>query len=210
MYRSSAPWVASLLAASIVLAACGPSSSRYISDQREQVYLRVPRDWHEYEGGDEFDTLSTESSDVTLLSRHVVSAERADDIASLSGEAPIATMSVYQVDGVLNQRMSTHLARVAGSGLSFDPVLPDETRQEIVEVLRYEPSPGGAARSGSRVVYRLRAEAGGDWLFTYDMTTYFDPVAGRLYVLGIGCTTECFADTAEQIDSVATSWQIGK
>lgn len=191
------------------VAACGPSGSRYLADRDEQVYLRVPRDWREVDTSDATDPLLQQTADAAVVSKHVVSPDDgAGEVSELTGEEPVATMTVYEISGTLNQRMSTQLARVAGSGLPFDPALPTAEYEGLTEVLRYEPDPSGGERSGSRVVYRARPSTDSEWTYTSDMTTYFDPVAQRLYVLQIGCTAACFDAAAEEIDRVAGSWEV--
>ena len=127
-----------------------------------------------------------------------------------AGHVASVTITGNEISGTLNQRMSTQLARVAGSGLAFDPALPSSDYEGLTEVLSYDPDPSGGERSGSRLVYRVRPSTDADWVFTFDLTTYFDPVAQRLYVLEIGCTTACFDSAAEQIDRVARSWEVDR
>jgi hypothetical protein len=193
------------------IAACGPSGSRYLAERDERVYLRIPRDWKEIETSDSGDPLVQQTADAAIVSKQIVSPEDGvGEIGDLSGEEPVARMTVYEISGSLNQRMSTQLARVAGSGLAFDPALPSSEYEGLTEVLNYDPDPSGGERSGSRLVYRVRPSRDEEWAFTFDLTTYFDPVAERLYVLEIGCTTACFDAAAEQIDRVARSWEVDR
>ena len=193
-----------------MLAACGPSGSRYLSAKDEEVYLKVQRDWRDVEAPDSADALLQMTAEAAIVTKRVVSPEEAADVTELSLDEPVATMAVYEISGTLNQRMSTQLARVAGSGLSFDPALPSDEYQGLTEVLEYDPDPSLGERPGSRVVYRLRTSAETDWTATFDMTTYFDPVAQRLYVLEIGCSTACFEASQEDIARVARSWEVGR
>jgi hypothetical protein len=171
----------------------------------------VPRDWKDVAAPESSDSLLEATAEAAIVSKRVVSPEQdATEAAELSGDEPVATMTVYEISGTLNQRMSTQLARVAGSGLAFDPALPADEYAGLTEVMDYDPDPSGGERSGSRVVYRLRTSAEEDWAFVFDMTTYFDPVAQRLYVLEIGCSTECYEAEQDAIARVASSWEVGR
>jgi hypothetical protein len=202
----------SVVVAAVVsaLVACGSSSQRYLSERDERVYLRVPRDWKEIEASSS-DPLLQQTAEAEIVYKQIVSPEKgAHEVADLSGDEPVARLTVYEISGTLNQRMSTQLARVAGSGLAFDPALPSSEYEGLTEVLTYDPDPSGGERSGSRLVYRVRPSTDTEWAFTFDLTTYFDPVAQRLYVLEIGCKTACFDGAAEQIDRVARSWEVDR
>ena len=205
---TAAAWSAAV--AALVLGACGPSGSRYLSDSTEQVYLKVPRDWRDVEAPDSADALLARTAEAAIVSKRVVSPEDAEEVGELSLEEPVATMAVYEISGTFNQRMSTQLARVAGSGLAFDPALPSDEYAGLTEVLQYDPDPSLGERAGSRLVYRVRASPDADWTATFDLTTYFDPVAQRLYVLEIGCSTACFEAAQDDIARVASSWEVGR
>lgn len=203
----------SMVAVAVVAAgavACAPASERYLSDGEQEVYLRIPRDWNDVPGGEDADPLVAQTGDVTILSKFVVSPDDdAADVTELGFDEPYAAMTVYELGVRLNERMSNTLARIAGSGLGFDPALPDEASENLAEVLDYDPDPGGEL-PGSRIVYRLRDDPTADWVGTFDLTTYFDPITRRLYVLEVGCSSECFERSADAITRVASSWQIGK
>ena len=200
----------SVLAALLVLASCGSSSSRYLADRDEKVYLRVPSSWHDILLSDNVqDPLVQSTSDAKIISKSVVSPQRdAVEQNDLDGESPFATMTVYETTGVFNQQLSASLARKAGL-VSFDPMLPTEDKNGLSEVIDFDPSPDNAKVSGSRVVYRVRSDTSGDWLLTVNLSTYFDPSQSRLYALEVICSPDCYEQSAGEIDKIVNSWRIG-
>ena len=61
----------------MVLAACGPSSNRYLANRDEKVYLRVPSGWHDVLLSDTVkDHLTEATSDAKVISKSVVSPQK--------------------------------------------------------------------------------------------------------------------------------------
>ena len=202
----------SAVAALLVLAACGPSSNRYLANRDEKVYLRVPAGWHDVLLSDAVkDHLTSATSDAKVLSKSVVSPQKgAVDQTQLDYDSPIATMTVYETTGELNQNLSASLARKIGV-VSYDPVLPSDDSKGLSEVISFDPKPPNAKAkvSGSRVVYRARTDPKLDWQLTVNLSTYFDPSDSRLYALEVTCSTKCYDSAAGDIDKVVNSWRIG-
>lgn len=193
------------------LASCGPSSSRYLADAEEQIYLKVPRDWTEVDIADtDPDRIEDLTSQVTLVWRVAATPDGASSLATVDSNEPLAFSAVYELSGQLNQQMSASLARVAASPVGFDPVLPSEEAQgDLVEVLSYQPLdfPG---INGSRIVFRARAEPTEEWSAVYDMSAAYDSQKFRLYVLQVGCSARCYELNESAITKVANSWLVKK
>jgi hypothetical protein len=198
------------VAAVLVLAACGPSSNRYLADRNEKVYLRVPNSWHDIKLSDSFtDRLTQSTTEAKVLSKTVVTPQpNAVEQKDLDGQSPFATMTVYQTSGQLNQLLSASLARKIGL-VSFDPVLPDDADKDLADVISFDPKPTNAKIAGSRIVYRTRSDTTTDWQLTVNLSTYFDPSASRLYALEVICSTTCYDKLSAQIDKIVNSWRIG-
>jgi hypothetical protein len=201
----------SVVATLFVLAACGPSSSRYLADRDEKVYLRVPNSWHDVQLSDTIqDPVEQATSDARVISKSVVSPqEGAIEQKDLDYQSPFATMTVYEVTGVFNQQLSASLARRVVGLVPYDPMLPGDDNEGLSEVLDFDPSPTNAKVSGSRVVFRARANTTGDWQVTDNLSTYFDPSTSRLYALEVMCSSECYEQSAGEIDKIVNSWRIG-
>jgi hypothetical protein len=195
----------------LMLASCGQSGSRYLANQNEKVYLRVPRSWHDVALSDTVqDPLLQATSDAKLLSKDVVSTQpNAVEQKDLTGDSPIATMSVYQTSGAFNQQLSASLARRAVGLVSFDPLLPSSEDDGLSEVLDFDAAPTNAKISGSRVVYRMRKDTTSDWQLTVNLSTFFDPSKQRLYALEIVCSPECYDKSSAEINRIVSSWKVG-
>jgi hypothetical protein len=201
----------SVLAALVVLTSCGSSSSRFLANRDEKVYLRVPSSWHDVLLSDAIkDPLLQATSDAKLLSKNVVSPQKgAVSQNDLDGDTPFATMSVYETTGAFNQQMSASLARRVVGLVPYDPLLPGDTNDGLSEVLDFNPNPTNAKVSGSHVVFRARSDKSSDWALTVNLSTYFDPSESRLYALEVVCTPDCYDQSASQIDKIVNSWRIG-
>jgi hypothetical protein len=201
----------SAVAALLALTACGSSNSRYLANRDEKVYLRVPNSWHDVLVSDTIqDPLLQATSDAKVISKSIVTPqEGAVEQKDLSGDAPFATMTVYETTGAFNQQLSASLARRAVGLVSFDPMLPGDEDQGLSEVIDFDPNPTNAKVSGSRVVYRLRSDTTTDWVLTVNLSTYFSPSESRLYALEVVCTPDCYDKSAGQIDKIVNSWRIG-
>jgi hypothetical protein len=203
-------WGSAVAAAVFVFSACGSSSSRYLANRDEKVYLRVPNSWHDIDVSDATDPLLQATSDAKVLSKSVVTPqEDAVEQKDLSGDSPFATMTVYETTGAFNQQLSASLARRAVGLVSFDPMLPGDEDEGLSEVLDFDPNPTNANLSGSRVVYRVRSDKTSDWVLTVNLSTYFNPSDSRLYALEVVCTPECYEHDAGEIDKIVNSWRIG-
>jgi hypothetical protein len=203
-------WGSAVAAGVFVLTACGSSSSRYLANRDEKVYLRVPNSWHDVQLSDSVpDPLLQATSDAKVLSKSVVTPqEGAVEQKDLSGDSPFATMTVYETTGAFNQQLSASLARRAVGLVSFDPMLPGDEDEGLSEVLDFDPNPTNAKLSGSHVVYRVRSETTSDWILTVNLSTYFSPSESRLYALEVICTPECYEHDAGEIDKIVNSWRI--
>jgi hypothetical protein len=205
-------WVVAATATAIAaLAGCGPSGHRYVANKAEKVYLRVPTSWHDIALADGAkDPLLDVTSDAKIISKSVMSPQKgATGQADLDYSQPVATMTVYEVGRELSQKLSPSSVRLLMGKVGFDPVLPPADKQGFSEVIDLDLNPTNAAASGSRVVYRARSAAKGDWIAKLNLTTFFDPSDQRLYVLEVDCTLDCYDASVDQIDSLVNSWRIG-
>jgi hypothetical protein len=203
-------WGSAVAAALMLMTACGSSSSRYLANQDEKVYLRVPKSWHDVKLSDSVpDPLLQATSDATVISKSIVTTQDgAKEQADLDGQSPFATMTVYETTGAFNQQLSASLARRAVGLVSFDPLLPGDDDDGLSEVLDFDPKPTNAKVSGSRVVYRVRSDKTGDWALTVNLSTFFSPSEQRLYALEVVCSPDCYDEDAGEIDKIVNSWRI--
>jgi hypothetical protein len=198
-------------AALLVLTACGPSGHRFLANQKEQVYLRVPTSWHDVTLSDSVkDPLLQATSDAKIISKEIVSLQKnVVEQKDLDGQTAFATMTVYETTGAFNQQMSASMARKAAGLAAFDPMLPTTADDGLSEVIAFDPNPTNAKFSGSRVVYRVRSKKTDDWALTVNLSTFFNPSKSRLYALEVVCSPACYDKVSSQIDKIVSSWRIG-
>jgi hypothetical protein len=201
----------SVVAALLVLTSCGPSGHRFLANQNEKVYLRVPTSWHDVKLSDSVkDPLLQATSDAKVISKEIVSLQNGVvEQKDLDGQSPFATMTVYETTGAFNQQMSASIARKAVGLVSFDPMLPTADDDGLSEVIAFDPKPTNAKVSGSRVVYRVRSQKTDDWALTVNLSTFFNPSKSRLYALEVVCSPACYDKVSSEIDKIVSSWRIG-
>jgi hypothetical protein len=201
----------SVVAMLVVFTACGSSSSRYLANRDEKVYLRVPNSWRDIRVSDSVqDPVLQATSDAKVISKSIVSPqEGAVEQTDLDYESPFAIMTVYETTGAFNQQLSASLARRIVGLVPYDPLLPGDDNEGLSEVIDFDPTPTKGNVSGSRVVFRARGSTTGEWQVTDSLSTYFDPSSSRLYALEVVCSSECYEKSADQIEKIVNSWRIG-
>ncbi len=209
-------------AAVSVAAACGSPEFTYVKNSEEQTYFKVPDGWHRIsEGALEEQFIAEPKESLTAEIKRQRSWSVAYDAAAppsvshlLSGQTtdePIVYAEILQLSeeqqGVLSLDMMrdyffpvTKDARdavaAAGGGQQlgfFEPVSD--------EVLT--PSTG---IHGVRVIFDYRLAGGA--LHTFDQTALVNNSTNRLYVLLIRCSTRCYRQRADQLDTIATSFTV--
>jgi len=197
-------------------ASCTQSTYRFISNGAEQVSLKLPRSWTTYpqSSGIEGRLAPDSPGDVKLLwsvgfdasptpsKAHLAAV---DDYGKKTVDHPVGVVSVYQVQGGYNQKLSLTEARSAPLGV--DPMYVSDSVKSLVEIVKYEPAKRSDGLQGSHVVFNLRSNGNAPWS-TYDMRTYFDQGHYRMYTLIIGCLGPCFEQAKNRIAAVSASWRI--
>lgn len=206
-----------LPALALLAAACGEPSYRYVANNSEDVYFKVPKEWELFRFKDENGgRLQAAVPDDVEPVWHVAfdasdqpDPEHLSSVANLPStpaESPLGEVRIYQVQGSFNQTLSVGSARQ--SALGFDPLsVPDDVK-DLVEIVTYEPLTLGNGLQGSRVVFNVR-NPDEPWQ-TFDVTTMFDPSAFRYYVLTVGCSAECFEANKNDIYEVTSSWKVDR
>ena len=94
--------------------------------------------------------------------------------------------------------------------LGVDPLFaPEELIGTKVRVVSYAPLHAGAGVSGSRVVANLNLSDDDvpQWV-TRDVSLLFDLRNSRVFLLSLGCESECYLQNRTEIDRVASSWTV--
>lgn len=204
------------LVLSIGATGCAESKYRYITNGAEKVAIKVPRSWAVYDlPVGRQDRLSPDApEEVELLWSKGFDADPNPDPAHLAAttdygtlavEHPVGVVSIYQVDGSFNQKLSLTTARTVPLG--FDPLYVQDDIKDLVEIISYEPIAERNGLQGSRVLFNMRPSSDADWR-TFDMTTYFDQGRFRMYTFTVGCLSPCFKESEQRLRDIAGSWSV--
>ena len=205
------------LALVLTLASCGAPSYRYLKNDGDKTYLRMPRAW----GVLDAQTAAAQQGDTLPVPwQRVFDAARPADQAHAELAEPdqvIGRLTVFYVNAKTADGLSAGALRAALSPLDVDPVEAADASDAAKGALRdfkVEAREGGLR--GSRVVYTVQTESGGTVVF--DQTTLLDPKAYpnplsgaamfKVFALSLHCTTSCYDKAKSDIDDVVTSWTV--
>jgi hypothetical protein len=222
--RSERGWLAGAVALLSVLAltaGCGKAEYRYIANQDEKTYFKVPSDWHEINSAavDEgFGPPANPDSATALIQQRLTwsAAFDADDepmpehmTRVITSPSPVVYVTIrYQTlaerDAVSFDTMrdfflpvtqnSRALAEEAGLALTSFELLYDQ-------VLTTDDG-----MRGVRVVYNYEFPTG--VMHTFDQTAYANADSSILYFMLLRCTARCYRERAVELDAIATSFTV--
>jgi hypothetical protein len=221
--RKPSTWLRSLglFGAAVVLAAaCGGSDFRYVSNTTENLFFKVPKGWKQFKltdtdkdgrpqtipaGIDRVWHYAYDSSDVPSEAH----------LSELTPEKPVAQAMVWQLLESSNDRMSLSRARSIAFDMDADPLL-----QEPGVPAAWELVPIGGASdvrisfpkgvTGTRVAINVPTPADPKVFRTVDATTVLDPTNKRLYMFVLSCSSQCYLDNRQVINTVAESWTVNR
>jgi hypothetical protein len=217
--------VGSVATAVFVLAAsvsgCGESSSVYLSNAQENVFLKVPRTWRIFRltASDKEGRPADLPSSAERTWHLVLDGDPAPDPAHVTEHAPtspVFDVAVYTLSGSANDLMSTSQARRITYGLrSADPVLNDPGTPPAWEVVAgsYKPLSFPKGVSGSRLAVNVPDPDAPDdntkWA-TVDAIAMHDAVSSRVYIVKARCSSQCYLDNRTQINDILESWTVNR
>ncbi|MBX6355403.1 MAG: hypothetical protein IRZ05_06030 [Micromonosporaceae bacterium] len=203
-----------------VATACGEPQFTYVKNSAEKTYFKVPHEWHKI-GASELDDvlLAAPSESATADLQRDRSWNTAYDAADrpsaahlLSGQTtddPIVYAQVLQLDEATQGEISLDWLRNV-----FLPVTPEENRKAAAELLGLgffelvhdEVLTPSDNIHGVRVIYNYQLPSG--VLHTFDLTALVNNGADRVYALLIRCSTRCYKDRADELNTIATSFTV--
>ncbi|MBM2618261.1 hypothetical protein JIG36_22125 [Actinoplanes sp. LDG1-06] len=201
-------------------AACGAPEFTYVKNSGQKTYFKVPHEWHETDTGDVDDTLSGSNPDsaTAQLRRDAwwsvaYDASAVPDATHLltSGitaqpivYARVADLSEPQQNAVsLDMLRNAFLpvtaeAREASAGAALGLTGFELVRDEVL-------TPEGGLH-GVRIVYDYELASG--VMHTFDQTALLNTDGSKLYLLIIRCSTSCYRDRSDELDTIATSFTV--
>jgi hypothetical protein len=209
-----------LAAAASLLAACGGSEYRYVSNSTENLFFKVPKHWTQYKLTDTDKDGRAESlpSGLDRVWHYGYDASDAPSQAHLdevAPEKPVAQAVVWKLLDSSNDRMSLSRARSIAFNMEADPLLQDPGAPAAWELVPIGGVPDVRLTfpkgvTGTRVAINVPSPKDPKVFRTVDATTLIDPSNQRLYILVVSCSAQCYLDNRQVIDTVAQSWTVNR
>ena len=205
--------VAALVA---VLAGCGAPEYTYVTNSEDRTYVKLPTSWRPIDKRALDDaigldpSLSDEERGLWLEGYDADASPSPMHLFGPTASAPAAFVSVQQIPESARGQFSLDKLRDL-----FYPVTP-----EAREAAELDPTAGltdftlisdevltpGDGLRGVRAVFRYRMDGGS--LQMIDQTAYLNDDASKLYMFFVRCSTECYEQRQEEIDSVVSSFTV--
>lgn len=221
---------AAFLAAVAVLAGCGESEFRYVTDRETNTYLKVPRDWTRYDGDVLFDAeakLLEDSGEgapseidrrIERLIQWRVGFDSSPKPSPLhvAGLSDAVVVDVRVRDLLARERDQVNQAALRNLVVPYDELLQqeaaDQSSRRIGETtnsnfrpLREDEITRDNGMRGVRLTYQLR---GDDGFYTIDQLSLVDGHNRRLWVLLVRASDDEYRANQAQIDEIIESFTI--
>jgi hypothetical protein len=210
-----------LFIATLVLAsACGGSDFRYVSNATENLFFKVPKGWTQFKLTDTDKAGRPEAlpAGVERAWHYGYDASSAPSPAHLSEaapEKPVAEAVVWTLRDSANDRMSLSQARTIAFNIGADPLLQEPGAPAAWELVPIGGVPDVRLTfpkgvTGTRVAINVPSPDDPKVFRTVDATTVLDPTNQRLYILVLSCSSQCYLDNRQVIDTIAESWTVNR
>ena len=187
-----------LLAAVVVLPACGGSESTYVEEPGSGLFLRLPADWEVF-GVVDGDPAGDPRVDVDAGAWQVGfdGASRPDrsHLEETAPDAPVGTAEVVPLAG-LQLPIAQATLRTLFTADGSDPLVDGG-----VDELEYDEVDLGS-HWGNRLVGTV--DVGGQEVRVAQLG-FFDEGGKRLYLVRVLCSPDCFDDNEDEIEGVLDS-----
>jgi hypothetical protein len=214
-----------IVALSIVgalLAGCGGTNYRYISNTQENLFFKIPKDWTIFRltASDKEGRPAAIPSSFERSWHLLVDANPAPDpkhVAEHAPELPIVEAQVYVLERSANDTQSLSDLRRLLYDLprGADPFLNEPGASRAWEVVtgsfRDLKFPRGL--TGTRLAINVPDPTAKDdpkKFATLDAIAMHDVVNSRVYMLSVRCSAQCYLDRRSQIDDLMTSWTVNR
>jgi hypothetical protein len=221
--------VVALTACALALAAgCGQSDWHYVTNDGEQTYIKIPREWNQIPASQLESFLVTTmpdsvSREVELDQQWYVGYDAADTPSSdhlfgIATDEPAIYLNIRQIPSP--QRGLQAFPESPQGNVSYDVLrnaffpTTDEARSGPMqqgllagfELLDEEILTPGDGVHGVRIIYNY--SIGGGPLQTFDQTAYTTDDASRVYLMVIRCSAECYRDKFDELNEIAESFTV--
>jgi hypothetical protein len=208
------------VAVAILLVSCGGSEYRYVSNTTENLFFKVPKGWKQFKltETDKDGRPQALPAGVDRAWHYGYDASNAPSpahIADAAAESPVAEAVVWTLRDSANDRMSLSQARTIAFNIGADPLLQEPGAPAAWEVVPIGGVPDVRVTfpkgvTGTRVAINVPSADNPAVFRTVDATTLLDPLNQRLYILVLSCSSQCYLDNRQVIDTVAESWTVNR
>lgn len=208
------------LLAVLASAACASSGFRYVANQDEQVFFKVPDSWELYQEGDVLrpgeqlseDELATLREEVWLRGFDASASPDPDNILDSASVEPRGYARVQVLEPAERDVVNLAALRRVGfptdaSGQPIDPLTYVQQNPDgAVVLIEYEDNLelAGGAR-GVRLVASIEQEG---VTAIFERINVVNAATDRLYSFTVGCRAECWEENEDLISEIADSWTL--
>lgn len=199
-----------MIAASIVLVACGSPRYHYVKSTSDRTFMRVPFDWTLYDE-DELLKASDDSNEAKAQFKKLTWSVAFDAAPDPSLEHILSPSDhptgLVQVRTLLpEQRDGFSLSDLRSLLLSFDPLTEDAQSGGDVEVLESKELTRDGGLHGNEMLLNLKTGDGD--VVKWRQVALVDAGVSKVHVLAISCNTECYSANEGVIDKIVASWKV--
>lgn len=208
-----------VIAAVVLTTGCAAPEYTYVKNSDQKTYFKIPHEWHQIETDDLDDYLTGANPDSAAS---VIRQQRWWSVAYDADADPSPghlTTSLVTDEPVVYARVA-QLTEPQQNAVSLDglrdlflPVTADAREAAAstgqltgFELLKDEVLTPDDGTHGVRVVYDY--DLGQGVLHTFDLTALVNNTGDKLYLLFIRCTTSCYRERADELDTIATSFTV--
>jgi len=199
----------------VVQAACGAPEYSYVTNSEDRTYLRIPASWNALDSKElglafGLDPTLDEDQGIWLAGYDADASPSTAHLVGPHAAAPAVFVGVRDVPPPARGQISFDVMRDL-----FRPVSP-AARQRVAASL-VSPFSGfvliadevvttGEGLRGVHSIYRYRIQGGPTQVF--DQTVYVNDDASKLYMFFVRCSTECYEERRQEIESVVSSFTV--
>jgi hypothetical protein len=210
-----------LVALGALTAGCGQPEFKYVSNNDEKTYFKIPNAWHEINGKEVTDGFAgdVDPDSLTAAAQRQLwwsVAYDADSEPSPDHMTTILTSSQPVLYATIRHQLPMQQDAVSFDSMRDMFVPVSEGQRQLAaqagvsldgfELLHDEVLNGPNGVHGVRVVFNYQFPTG--VLHTFDQTAYANQDSSVLYFLLIRCTAKCYRDRVDELDAIAKSFTV--
>ena len=210
----SVAWL--LMIVTVLLAGCGAPEYTYVTNSAERTYLKVPNSWKpidqkQLEGALGVDPgFPAADQGLWLVAYDAAATPSLSHLLGMQAEVPAVLAGVKNVPTSGRWQAALDYLRdfffpVSSAARQADAADPTSKRTGFQLFADKVLTPGHGVH-GVHVVYRYSFAGGPPQMF--DQTTYVNDDASKVYMFFVRCSTECYTQRQQEINTVVSSFTV--